>query len=295
MSESQGLYYNLPVKKIDVGEASIAIRQIGKGPDFLFIHGFPTHGYTWRHLLPTLSAHFTCHILDLPGLGNSEWSSSTKFSSGDQAEYITRLLEILEIDQCHIIAHDSGATVARALALKSASTVKSLILLNTEMPFHRPPWIPFYQRIGLLPGVTSIIRRLLKQKWFLRSSMGFRELYADKSLLEKRENIEPYISQIIKSKERAIGAFKYLKGIDWQLIDEFVTLHREIEAKVLFIWGVQDKTFPISEAIKMKDQFKPEPIFIEIPNASLLPHEEKPDEVAKHVLRFLQLHRNQDQ
>ncbi len=283
------MYKNLVLQKVKVEDVTIGLRQIGKGDDLVFIHGFPTHGYTWRKLLPKLSEKFKCHILDLPGLGDSEWTDKTDFKSKAQARYIVKLLEKLGIKKYSLIAHDSGATIARIIAINQNTNVENLILLNTEIPNHRPPWIPFYQTVGLLPIVPRVIRFLLNQKWFIKSPMGFKELYFDKSMLEHESNILPYTNAIIKSQNKTIGAFKYLKGIDWELVDELITLHGKIKTRTLFLWGEKDKTFPIELGKQMVTQFNSEIEFVTIKNASLLPHEEKPIEVVKAILEFVKM------
>jgi len=70
-------YNEIPFRSIAIKDVSFGYRCIGKGEDLVFIHGFPTHGYTWRKLLPELSQSFKCHILDMPGLGISEWSTKS--------------------------------------------------------------------------------------------------------------------------------------------------------------------------------------------------------------------------
>ena len=281
------IYKNISLQKIKIEDVSIGLRQIGSGNNLVFIHGFPTHGYTWRKLIPKLSENYKCHILDLPGLGDSNWTDKTDFKSSSQARYIVKLLEQKKIEKYSLIAHNSGATIARVIAITQNSKVENLILLNTEIPFHRPPWIPLYQKIGLLPLIPFLIRKLLGQKWFVKSPMGFREFYSDKTLLNTEENILPYLDPVIKSSKKTIGAFKYLKGIDWQLIDEFEELHKQIKANVLFIWGEDDKTFPIELGKRMITQFNSKIEFVTIKNASLLPHEEKPAAVLEAIRKFI--------
>jgi len=65
-------YYKLALQKVRIEDVTIGLRQFGEGDNMVIIHGFPTHGYTWRKLLPRLSKQFKCCILDLPGLGDSE-------------------------------------------------------------------------------------------------------------------------------------------------------------------------------------------------------------------------------
>jgi len=281
-------YKKIPLQKIKIEDISIGLRQIGEGDDLVFVHGFPTHGYTWRKLLPELSKNYKCHILDLPGLGDSTWSENTDFKSEAQARYISQLLEKLGIKKYSLIAHNSGATVTRAIAINKPDEVENLILLNTEIPYHRPPWIPFYQKIGLLPTVSFFVRKLFRQKWFIKSPMGLKELYSDKSMLNEASNIDPYLNPLVNSHKKAIGAFKYLRGIDWTLIDDFKELHSKISANVLFLWGEDDKTFPINLGQEMTKQFKCYNKFVKIEHASLLPHEEKPQIVTTEILKFLQ-------
>lgn len=286
-NENINFYKQADIERITVADASIAVRHFGKGEPIIFIHGFPTNGYTWRHVIPILSEQFHCITVDLPGLGDSTWSDKTDFSSNAQAEYVIEVLKQLGLKKYSLAAHNSGATIARIIAIKQSEKTQNLILFNTEIPNHRPPWIEFYQKIGLLPFVPNVIRILLKQKWFIKSSMGFKEAYYDKKMLDIDDNIQHYLFPFFKSKEKTIGAFRYLKGIDWKIVDNFERTHKKIKAGTLFIWGKTDKTFPLKYALTMKSQFNPMPGFVEIENASLLPHEEKPKEVCEAIFDFL--------
>ncbi|MBL4657993.1 MAG: hypothetical protein JKX73_08335, partial [Flavobacteriales bacterium] len=57
-------YNSVEPTLIKIGDASIALRKFGeKGKNIILIHGFPTHGYTWRKILPTLAEKYTCYVL----------------------------------------------------------------------------------------------------------------------------------------------------------------------------------------------------------------------------------------
>ena len=107
-------------------------------------------------------------------------------------------------------------------------------------------------------------------------------------MLNNPNNLAPYIKPIISSKKRTIGAFKYLKGIDWRIVDSFKESHKKIKAKTLFIWGENDKTFPIKYAKEMIKQFNEHCKLIKISGASLLPHEEKSEEVGNLIFEYLE-------
>lgn len=281
------LYTQSKIEHIVVANTTIAFRQFGQGETIVLVHGFPTSGYTWRHILPTLSLQYHCITLDLPGLGSSTWANSTNFSSEAQANYVVEVLYKKGINSFNLVAHNSGATVARIIAINDPDRVKNLIIFNTEIPKHRPPWIPFYQKVGLLPFFPYLIRILLNQKWFVKSSMGFKEAYSDKSMFENPNNIDYYLMGFKESNEKTIGALKYLKGIDWQVIDDFEYTHKRIKANILIIWGENDKTFPLKLALEMKNQFTSNCQFHILKNASLLPHEEKPKEICDLIINFL--------
>ena len=280
-------YQNLSLQKFSIGDTSIGLRQLGSGEHLVFVHGFPTNGYTWRKILPALSERYTCHIVDLPGLGDSEWSAKTNFNIDAQAKKLQQLTKKLSINKYSIIAHNSGGAIARILSQIDAHKVNALILINTEIPDHRPPFITYYQRLGTLPLVPLYIKNKLGQERFVRSSKGFREFYSNRSMFDDKSNLGPYLDPLKNSYHKTKGAFKFLKGIDWKIIDGFKKTHKNIQAKVCLIWGEDDNTFPIHLGRNMAQQFNGYCDFHAISKASLMPHEEKPEEVLEIVQAFL--------
>src|SRR6187399_3328310 len=109
-------YHAAPIELHQVEDAGIAIRSFGSGPVVVFIHGYPVNGYTWRKLLPVLSQQCTCITIDLPGLGDSKWTSKTDFTFTAQAKRIGLLLDGLGISRFSLVAHNTGATIARMVA-----------------------------------------------------------------------------------------------------------------------------------------------------------------------------------
>src|SRR5512138_1258684 len=87
-------YASAPVERVAIDDAVIAVRRFGRGngPAIVLVHGFPVHGATWRYLLPTLAERHACFVLDLPGLGDSDWTATTDFSFTGQARRLSPLL-----------------------------------------------------------------------------------------------------------------------------------------------------------------------------------------------------------
>ncbi len=279
-------YRAAPVELVDAGDATLACRRFGSGPALLLVHGFPLHGFTWRHVLPALAERFTCIVVDLPGLGDTVWSTATDFGFHAHARRLRRVLDRLDVASCHVLAQDTGATVARCLALQAPSRVRSLVLVDTEMPGHRPPWIREFQWALRLPGAGMVFRALLRSDRYLRSGMGFGGCFVDTGLLDGDFH-DAFIAPLVASSRRIDGLSRYLLGIGWDVVDAMAQRHAELPMPVLLVWGEDDRTFPLPLARAMAHQFPAGEGIAVIPHARLLPHEERPDDVCAHVVPFL--------
>jgi pimeloyl-ACP methyl ester carboxylesterase len=185
------------------------------------------------------------------------------------------------------VAQDTGGTIARCLALLDGARVDRLVLINTEIPDHRPPWIQLYQwQMRLIPGAPLFFRQLLRSNAFVRSGMGFGGCFHDLALIEG-EFREQFITPYIESARRTDGMARYLAGLHWSTVDGLRQRHAELGMPVMLVWGEDDPTFPIALARKMAEQFPDSRGLVAIPRAKLLPHEERPELVAEAVAPFL--------
>ncbi len=281
------LYLSAEPVNYKIDDASITVRTFGEGRPLVLIHGFAVNGSTWRKMIPELAKHFTCYVVDLPGFGDSQWDKKTDFTFTAQSKRLVKLFKKMNISNYSIIAQNTGASISRIVAITEQDNVKKLVLINTEIPNHRPPFIPLYQFFAKLPFANLMFRSLIKIDAFVRSRFFLKEFYFDKSKLRDKENLDRYLTPLKSSKDKMFGMLGYLKGIEWKVIDNFAKLHGEIKARTLFVWGENDKTFPIEIAKKMPEQFNAGCKLVNISKASLMPHEERPDEVLKKVIPFL--------
>lgn len=271
---------------VTTDSARIAYRTLGSGPPLLLIHGWPLSSFSYRKLAPLLAPHFTCYLPDTPGLGETEWTSSTDFNFRGQARTLAAFADQLGLPRYRILAFDTGATIARQLTLNHPDRVEALVLLNTEIPHHRPPFIQLFQRLMRLPGSSAIFRQLLRLPAFYRSPMGFRGCFVNLELIDA-EFCAHIIEPLLRSPQRLEGVRQYLWGIDWDLVDSLAVRHGEITAPVQFIWGADDPTFPVALGREMAKQLPNCRGFEEVPGTKLLLHEERPDEVARRAITFL--------
>jgi pimeloyl-ACP methyl ester carboxylesterase len=184
------------------------------------------------------------------------------------------------------VGNDTGGWVARELALIDEPRVSRLVLTNTEIPFHRPPWIPTYQTLAHIPRFGAVLGPLLKLPTLRRSSLMFGGCFHDLTHLDG-EFQERFVAPLIASAERMEGAMRFLRCMKFVRLDEFKHLHQQLTMPTLFVWGADDPTFPEPRAREMVAQFPNVAGFHTIAHAKLFVYEEYPDEVARLIEAFV--------
>ena len=270
-----------------IGEASIRWRREGSGRPVVLLHGFPLTGQAWDPIVHRLRDRFTCYVPDLIGLGKSASKLDEDYCSQGQAAALQRALNLLRVDSYGLVGNDTGGWIARELALIDKPRVTHLVLTNTEIPQHRPPWIPTYQALAHLPGAQRLLRRFLKSPLLRRSPLGFGGCFSDPDHLEG-EFHKRFVEPLLTSDERMHGALRFLRQMKFKRLDEFQQLHRDLAIPTLFIWGANDPTFPIARAREMVAQFQQPAGFHEVQNAKLLVYAEQADEVGRLIADFLE-------
>jgi pimeloyl-ACP methyl ester carboxylesterase len=214
-------------------------------------------------------------------MGESEWTDATDFSFPGQGHTLKQLVDRLGLERYSVLAQDTGGTFARFLALEDGARIAALVLINTEIPNHRPPWIPLYQFSMRVPGALAVFRMLLRSDRFLRSSMGFGGCFNDLRLIEGdfREHV---VEPLLRSPHRLDGMRRYLLGATWKPVDALARDHARLTMPVRLIWGADDPTFPVALARAMVAQFADAQL-TEIAGGRLLVHEEKPAVVLPRV------------
>src|SRR2546425_8601878 len=122
------------VLKVDLGEARVAYRDTGSGEPLLLVHGYPLSGQTWRKVVPLLTASYRCIAVDLLGAGETVVTPDADLSIAAQARMLGGLLDALQLSTVTLVAHDSGAVIARLLAASEPHRVHRLIVSDTEVP-----------------------------------------------------------------------------------------------------------------------------------------------------------------
>ena len=267
-------------------DIELAYTVSGNGPALILLHGWPFHKASFRKLLPLLESHFTCYALDAAGMGESGWSRHTNFTFQAHVERVRAFADRMKLRKYSVVGHDTGGTFARMLAVSDAERVERIVAMDTEVPGHLPAVVLRLQALFRRSWGRAIFRvslgsRPLMRRWLDRS--GF---FVDTQLFDD-EYMDLFVTSWLRSDHAYRGLLEYLLGVDHSLVARLDELHEKIEVPMLFIWGEKDGVFPVRRAREMVARMSGRASLAVIERAAFLAHEERPDEVARHIVSFL--------
>lgn len=278
------LFRSAPSRFLDVGAGEVAHRQVGSGPDVLFVHGWPVSGATFRTLLPHLADHVTCHVIDLPGAGSSRFSDATPLSVDQHITSVRRVLDLLELESVAVVGHDSGGMIARH-AVAGDERLRAMGLINTEQP-HGMSWrFKLFLAARHLPGFGGALGWAAGNRTVRRNPFVLGDAFADRSLLDG-EFDEFFLRPLHEDPERLRAAVRLLRTFDAKHVLDLAEVHQRITVPVQLVWGDQDPFFPLAWAQEMVGTFADAHLQV-VPGAGLFSHEERPAEVAEALLRVI--------
>ncbi|MFK8021739.1 MAG: alpha/beta fold hydrolase [Pseudomonadales bacterium] len=267
--------------------SSSPYRKSGDGPALVLVHGWPFHTGSYRKLLPLLEPRFTCYLVESAGMSDRAPFQGLDMTFAGHARRLIELIDELQLDQVLLLGHNTGGTIARIASAELKGRVSKLAVLNTEMPNHRPPFIPLYQKLTHLPGTRQIMGALMTRDWYIFSAMGFGGCFHDKRFID-REFRSLFAEHWFETPTRFRGFIRYLQCLDFATLDRLDDIHAEISAPIHFIWGENDITFPCALAKEMVKRIPQGAGFCAIPDSAFLLHEERPETVAAELLNFFQ-------
>lgn len=135
------------------------------GETILCLHGEPTWGYLYRHMIGPLAE--TCRVVvpDHMGFGKSETPQDRTYTLQTHVENLERLVEALDLKDITIVCQDWGGPMAGAFTLRNPERVKRVFLMNTlfgygggEQGPEKTPWFQWidrHERAGTLEGILG--------------------------------------------------------------------------------------------------------------------------------------------
>jgi len=212
----------------------------------LCLHGFPEHGYSWRHQLPLLARlGYRAWAPNLRGYGNSSRPplvSDYRMDAllGD----VAGLIDASGAKEVVLIAHDWGGAIAWMFAIRRIRPLTRLIVMNLPHPARfdeglrtwaqfKRSWYIFFFQIPWLPEFLFGARRA--------RAIGdvFRNMAIDKSRFTEAD------LEIYRANAAAPGALTaminyYRAALRGGGVPEMREGWPTVETPTLMIWGEED-------------------------------------------------------
>jgi haloacetate dehalogenase len=263
--------------------------EAGEGAPVLLLHGFPETWFCWRHQIPVLSQKFRVIAPDPRGYGETD-KPPAGYDKRTMARDIYELMRQLGCPRASIIGHDRGARVATRFAKDYPNALDRLVVMDnipTRVIFERMDakvarghWFFIFNNVKDLPEALITGREEVWLRFIFSSWCYNPELFS-------AEELAVYVRAY--SQPGALrGAFSDYRAGEEDVAQDEADKDTLIGCPTLVLWGedfeLGGRMWDFREIwTKMAEHVK----FFSIPRCGHLPHEEKPDEVNRELLRFL--------
>lgn len=127
-----------PVPTLELDGRTVAyVDSGGDGsdrPPVLCLHGWTGSKEDYDLVVPRLAEDRRVVVPDLPGhQGSDGFGDEAAYGLAPLGAWVLRLLDALELDEVHLVAHSHGGLVAQRLAAVGSHRLRSLVLVGTGL------------------------------------------------------------------------------------------------------------------------------------------------------------------
>ncbi|MGC1401747.1 MAG: haloalkane dehalogenase [Thermodesulfobacteriota bacterium] len=150
----------------------LAYVEQGQGDPILMLHGEPTWGYLYRHMIPSLAEMGRVIVPDLIGFGRSDKPvMDNAYSYKSHVRWMRKFISALDLKRITLICQDWGGAIGLRVLSQGPERFQRLVAMNTGIGAGFSPgegfrqWRSFSQRVKELdiPGLMdqAVLRRKL--------------------------------------------------------------------------------------------------------------------------------------
>jgi pimeloyl-[acyl-carrier protein] methyl ester esterase len=248
----------------------------GSGPDLVLLHGWGLNVRVWDGLVEEMSERFRMITVDLPGHGQSEWSSG-RGTPAEQAWLLHSTLASVS-NRYSLLGWSLGAQIALDLAAAMPGQIDRLVLVAATPRFAAAPDWPY----GMQPNVIAKLATQLRED-YRQTVSDFLELQVRGSI-EGRSVVEQLRSALFvhgRAKPEALEA-----GLNTLATSDLRPTLSHVRTPTLVIAGQNDRiTAPA--ASRALAEALPDARYVEMRRAAHTPFLSHRKEFAALVERFL--------
>jgi len=253
----------------------------GAGDPVLLLHGEPTWAYLYRTMIPPLTRVARVVAPDYVGFGRSDKPTRIEDYSYDlHYRSIVRLADELDLHETTVVVQDWGGPIGLRLAVEHPERVARLVILNTGVGAGRAPsqeWLrfrAFVRRVGtdLVPG----------------------QLVRISCLSDPGDDVIEAYNAPFPTPESKAGVLAFPELVPTELDHPNAAKMLEVrsaltrwERPALVLFSDSDPIFPPRAAERMAELIPGAGPAEIVPGAAHFLQEEKGEEIAERIVRFL--------
>ncbi len=113
----------------------VARVEAGSGDPILLLHGEPTWGFLYRHMIPVLADAGRVVVPDLVGFGRSDKPrDENAYSYRSHVRWMRKLIKELDLQRITLVCQDWGGLIGLRLLASMPERFSRLVAMNTGIP-----------------------------------------------------------------------------------------------------------------------------------------------------------------
>lgn len=261
---------------IEVNGNTIHYTKQGTGKPLILVHGFAGSTYTWRHLIPLLTDHYTVYAVDVLGFGLSDKPPDGNYDMKSHGQRLIDFMDALNLPSANLIGHSMGGVIIAYASLAAPAKAETLVMVE---PGFYMETIPAFLNYLFFP-----LDRIMARQFYTR---GMRERFFMGSFYNKSlvtdEVIDAYM--LPTRTPNALEAMAHMMSTVGVKNYEGVT--EKITRPTLIVWGERGPEDPLTFATRIKGEI-PESQLITVKECGHYVQEEKAQELAQIIEDFLE-------
>ncbi len=233
------------LRDVNARGARVRLLDAGEGPPLLLVHDYLSSRLSWEDALPRLTPRFRALVPDLPGFGDSEKPSASRYPYGYEAfaESLVDVIAALGLSRVSICGHGMGGAAALALACKHPSVVDKLVLVAPIVYPHRATPLA---RVASLPLLGPFAFKQLCGRGMFQGHFKERVFASEEKIPWTRIDHLFHLFNVPAARE---AAYATVRG----LLDTRSLVARlpRVTVPTLVVWGRDDRWVPMAHGRRL--------------------------------------------
>ena len=271
--------------------------DVGEGDPIVCLHGEPTWGYLYRHMIPPLAAHNRVIVPDHMGFGKSETPQDRDYTLESHTENLAALIDHLDLRNITFVIQDWGGPIGTAYTVRHPERVDRMVYMNTVCgyggggddvtPINESRWFRWIGA-GMENGRTEqVLRNAGSTILSVMRIIGFHNPEAMTDAWTRA------YSDQFPDWDSAIGAYEFpIDAYEGRIVDYVLEGADGLPAlaakPAILLEGMADQAIPPDRAIADFRGVWPDAPIVELPGVGHFCQEDAPDILVANIRQFMQ-------